>query len=200
MTNKQRYQRTFSALHASEDCLMEGMTMKHGKKIYVSRLAAACLAVVMIVGLASVAYAANVGGIRRSIQLWINGDQTDAVLDIQGSEYTVTYQGQDGASHEFGGGGVAIDDDGSERPLTEDEIMDQLDSPDVQYREDGSVWVCYRDGETEITDRFDENGVCYVQIKTDDGPLYLTVKYKGGFASSPHSYVSPQSFNTGEEE
>lgn len=196
MTNKEWYQRTFSALHTSEGCLMEVKAMKQTKRIYVSRLVAACVAAVTVMGLFSVAYAADVGGIQHKIQLWLNGDRTDAVLDIQGSSYTVTYQGQDGASHAFGGGGVAIDDDGSERPLTEAEILEHLDSPDVQYREDGSVWVCYHGRETEITDRFDEDGICYVQLKTDDGPLYLTVKYDGGFASSPHSYVSPKSFNT----
>lgn len=196
MTNRQRYQRAFSALHASENCLMEVKAMKHTKKINISRLAAVCAAAVMVTALACAAYAADVGGIQRSVQLWINGDQTDAVLDIQGTGYTVTYQDQDGAVREFGGGGVAIDDDGSERPLTEAEIMEHLDSPDVEYREDGSVWVCYHGGETEITDRFGADGVCYVQVKTDDGVLYLTVKYGNGFASSPHSYISPNAFNT----
>ena len=194
MTNKDQYQRTFSVLHASEGCLTEVKAMKHTRKIYVRRLAAACAAAVMVMGLAVAAYAADVGGIRRNIQLWINGDQTDAVLDIQGSGYTVTYQDENNTTQEFGGGGVAINDDGSERPLTESEIMEQLNSPDVQYREDGSVWVCYHSEETEITDCFDEDGVCYVQLKTDSGTLYLTVKYQGGFASSPHSYVSPRSF------
>lgn len=193
MTNKDQYQRTFSVLHASEGCLTEVKAMKHTRKIYVRRLTAACAAAVMVMGLAAAAYAADVGGIRRNIQLWINGDQTDAVLDIQGSGYTVTYQDENNTTQEFGGG-VAINDDGSERPLTESEIMEQLDSPDVQYREDGSVWVCYHSEETEITDCFDEDGVCYVQLKTDSGTLYLTVKYQGGFASSPHSYVSPRSF------
>lgn len=198
MTNKQLYQRTFSVLHASGDCLREVKAMKHTKKINVSRLAAVCAAAVMVMALACAAYAADVGGIQRSVQLWINGDQTDAVLDIQGIGYTVTYQGGDGAEHEFGGGGVAINDDGTERPLTVDEIMEHLDSPEVDYREDGSVWVSYHGEETEITDRFDADGICYVQVKTDDGALYLTVKYQDGFASSPHSYISPKSFNTGE--
>ena len=184
MTNKQRYQRAFSALHASGDCLMEGKAMKHTRKINVSRLAAACAAAVMVTALACAAYAADVGGIQRRVQLWINGDQTDAVLDIQGTGYTVTYQDEDGAVREFGGGGVAIEDDGSERPLTEAEIMEH------------SVWVCYHGGETEITDRFDADGVCYVQVKTDGGVLYLTVKRGNGFASSPHSYIPPQHFNT----
>lgn len=196
MTNKQRYQRTFSALHASEGCLMEVKAMKSSKKFHVSRLAAACAAVVMVMGLGFAAYAADVGGIQRSIQLWINGDQTSAVLDMRDGSYTVTYQDEDGASHEIGGGGVAIEDDGTERPLTEDEILYQLDSPDVQYREDGTIWVCYHSEEIEITDRFNEDGVCYVQLNTDNGTLYLTIKKDGGFASSPHSYVSPKSFDT----
>lgn len=189
MTNKQWYQRTFSALHASEYNLTEVKTMKHTKRIYVSRLAAACLAGAMMVGLATAAYAADLGGIQRSIQIWINGDQTDAVLDVQGSGYTVTYQDKDGTERQFGGGGVALDDNGSERPLTEAEIVEHLNAPDVQYREDGSVWVCYRGSELEITDRFDEDGVCHVQLNTDDGTLYLTVKDDGSFSYSPHSYI-----------
>lgn len=195
MTNRQRYQRTFSALHASDDCLMGVKAMKHSKKIYVPRLVAACAAVVIVMGLASAAYAADVGGIQRTIQLWINGDQTDAVLDIQGSSYTVTYRDQDDVVHEFGGGGVAYDRIRGERPLTEAEILEQLDSPDVQYRDDGSVWAYYRSEAVEITDRFDEDGICYVQLNTDSGTLYLTIKYHDGFASSPHSYPSPKSFN-----
>ena len=195
MTNKQRYQRTFSVLHASEDCLMEVKAMKHTKKIYVSRLAAACAAAVMLMALASAAYAADVGGIQRSIQIWINGDQTDAVLDVQGSEYTVTYQDEDGVAHEIGGGGVAYDGFGGERPLTEEEILEELDSPDVQYREDGSAWVCYHSETIEITDLFDEDGFCYVQLNTGKGPLYLTIKYHEGYSSSPHSYPSPKVFD-----
>lgn len=169
--------------------------MKHTKRHYMPRLVAACAAVVLVMALACVAYAADLGGIQRSIQLWINGDQTDAILDVHGTSYTATYEDQNGISHEIGGGGVAIGDDGSERPLTEAEILDHLDSPDVQYRDDGSVWICYRSEVVEITDRFGEDGVCYVQIETDNGTLYLTVKYHEGFASSPHSYVSPDSFS-----
>ena len=195
MTNKQRYQRTFSVLHASEDCLMEVKVMKHTKKIHVPRLAAACAAAVMLMGLATAAYAADVGGIQRSIQIWVSGDQTDAVLDVQGRDYTVTYQDEDGVAHEIGGGGVAYDDFGGERPLTEEEILELLDSPDVQYRDDGSAWVCYHSETIEITDLFDEDGFCYVQLNTDNGPLYLTIKYHEGYSSSRHSYPSPKALD-----
>lgn len=197
MTNKQRYQRTFSTLHASEDRLMEVKAMKRTKKIHMSRLSVACAAVVMAIGLASAVYAADVGGIQRNVQIWIDGDKTDAVLDIQGTSYTITTC--ESPSYEIKGGGVAFNADGSERPLTEDEIMDHLNSPSVEYKDDGSVWVSARGEKVEITDRFDGDGVCYVQLNTEKGPVYLTVKSDGGFASSPHSYVSPKSFNTGDD-
>lgn len=195
MTNKQWYQQTFSVLHASECSLLEVSKMKQAKKHYVPRLAAICAAVVMILGLATVAYAKDIGGIQRKIQIWINGDQTDAVLDIRGMEYHVSYQDEEGQAHEFGGGGVAFNEDGNERPLTEEEILDHLDMPDVQYREDGTVWVCYHGAEKEITDQFDKDGICYVQITADDNTLYLTIKYQNGYASSPNSYISPKEFN-----
>ena len=52
----------------------------------------------------------------------------------------------------MGGGGVAIDDNGKERPLTEDEIMEHLDYPQVDFQEDGSVWAYYHNQKMEITD------------------------------------------------
>lgn len=195
MTNKQRYQQTFSVLHASESSLLEVTKMKKATKRYIPRLAAVCAAVILVMGLATVAYAQDMGGIQRKIQLWIHGDQTDAILDIRGSEYSVTYQDGQGQSHEIGGGGVAINPDGSERPLTEAEILEHLDAPDVVYRKDGTVWVTYHGAWEEITDRFDEDGVCYVQINANDATLYLTVKYDNGYAYSPSGYIQPEEFN-----
>lgn len=193
MTNKQRYQRAFSALHASEECLMEVKAMKHSR-FKISRMAAICAAALLVVGMATVAYAADVGNIQRTIQLWIHGDQTNAVLDIQDGSYTMTYQGPEGGTHEIFGGGVAFEADGSERPLTEEEILEQLNMPEVEYREDGTVWVWYWGKSVEITDKF-ENGVCYVMLQGPDGPLYMTVKYDNGYATSPNSYISPTKFN-----
>ena len=90
MTNKERYQRTFSTLHASEDILMEVKTVKT-HKVYVSKLVAVCAAAVMVLALASVAYAKDAGGIQRNVQIWLHGDQTDAVMVVEDGEYTLTY-------------------------------------------------------------------------------------------------------------
>lgn len=193
MTNKERYQRAFSALHASGE-MMEVKNMKNTKKHYVRRAVAVCAAAALVVALAGVAYAADVGGIRRTVQVWIHGDQTNAVLDIQGGEYTLTYEDSQGQPRSQGGGGLAIEQDGSVRDLTEEEIVEHLDSPDVVYGEDGSVTVWWRGKGLDITDKF-ENGVCYVQIKDGGETKYVTVKLHNGYAWSDAAYVSPDRFN-----
>ena len=195
MTNKEKYQRAFSVLHASDEFRMEVNPVKQKTRKAMPRLVAVCAAVILVIGMSAVAYAADVGGIQRTIQIWLHGEQTDAVLEIQDGEYSLTYEDADGSTHEISGGGVAFDNDGQERPLTDEEIMEHLNGQEVDYKEDGSVWVYYMNQALEVTDLF-ENGVCYVQLKDGDGSLYMTIKYNRGHATSPHKYLSPDSFNT----
>ena len=82
-----------------------------------------------------------------------------------------------------------MDGDGVERPLTEDEIMEQINQPDVEYEDDGSVWLYYRDRKLDITDRF-EDGICYVKLTDGKDVKYLTIKYNDGYAMSDSKYVS----------
>ena len=199
MIDKQQYQRAFGVLHASGDFLKEDFPMKQTSHFPVRKLIILCAAVILLLSTSIVCYAEDVGGIRRTIQLWIHGDQTTAVMDIQNGEYTITYEDARGNTHERGGGGVAINPDGSERPLTDEEIMEhvmeQAQMPDVEYKEDGSVWVYYMDQAMEITDSFNSDGVCFVQLKNGSQTLYLTVKYQNGYATSPLGFVQPEEFN-----
>ena len=195
MTNKEKYQRAVSVLHTSDEFRMEVSTMKQKTRKAMPRLVAVCAAVILVIGMSAVAYAADVGGIQRTIQIWLHGEQTDAVLEIQDGEYSLTYEDVHGSTHEISGGGVAFDDNGQERPLTDEEIMEHLNGPEVDYKEDGSVWVYYMNQALEVTDLF-EDDVCYVQLKDGDGSLYMTIKYNRGHATSPHKYLSPESFNT----
>lgn len=197
MTNKEKYKQAFSALHPSNPIDLEGTTMKNtGKTHILFRPVAAIICIVLLLGCATVAYAADVGGIRRTIQLWIHGDQTSAVLDIQDGQYTVSYEDAEGNAHQFGGGGVAFNPDGSERSLTEEEIMEHLNQPEVEYRDDGTVWLYYMKQAMEITDQFDEDNVCFIQLKNGAERLYVTVKYDNGYAMSPNAFVQPWEFNT----
>lgn len=112
---------------------------------------------------------------------------------------TLTYKDADGTPHEQAGGGVVVNPDGSERPMTDEEIMEHVmeeaQRPEIDYKKDGSVWVYYMDQAMDITDKFNDDGICFVQLKNGSDILYLTVKYQNGYATSPDGFVQPDEFN-----
>ena len=189
MTNKEKYQRTFSALHASGDFIEEIETMKKTKKRTTHRFVAIAAVIVLIVALSGVAYATDLGGIQRTVQIWFHGDPTDAVFEVENGEYTLTYEDENGETHTQQGGGKAFDIFGRERELTEEELMINVNSPEVVYNDDGSVWVYYMDQKIDITDKFDENGTCYVQLKDGDTSIYMTIDDDGGYSMNTNKYV-----------
>ena len=196
MTDKERYQRTFSALHASGELNLEVTDMKINmskkNRRHISKFTAICAAAVLAAGGCMTAYAADVGGIQRTIQIWLHGDQTNAVLDIQQGDhttYTMTYEDENGEKHEMHGGGVAMDMWGNEKPLTEEDIMrDVIDTPEVRYNDDGTVIVYYRDQSIDITDKFNEEGKCYTEIKGGDRTYYMVIEREGGYSYGTHGY------------
>ena len=194
MTDREKFQKTFSKLHASPDLLTEVMEMAEKRRYHIPKVAVAAIACVVILGSGTAAYAMNVGGIQRTIQIWILGDQTDAQFVVEDGSYTLDYEDENGEAVHRGGGGVAIEDDGTERSLTEEELMEEINSPEVEYEEDGSVWIYYKNQKMDITDKF-EDGVCYVELKDGDTIQYMTVKYQNGYALSPERYLTPAEFN-----
>lgn len=57
-----------------------------------------------------------------------------------------------------------------------------------------SVWLYYKDQKLDITNRF-KDGICYVKLTDGKDIMYLTVKYKNGYAMSDSKYLSPREFN-----
>lgn len=196
MTNKEKYKQAFSVLHPSEDIYLEVERMAIMSRKASFRTAAAFVAVCLLMVCAGgMAYAADVGGIQRTIQFWLNGEMTNATFEYDSDgNYVISYPLEDGTMGERGGGGIAYEKDGSERPLTEKEVLELLNEPEVVYEDDGTVWVYYYDQKIEITDRF-EDGICYVEVSNGDKTLYMTIKYQDGWCSSPHKYQSPDSFH-----
>ena len=125
MTNKEKYKQAFSVLQTSGNLTMEVEKMALLKRKQKRNMAvAAAIIGVVLVGGTSTAYAANVGGIQRIVQIWAKGDQTDAMLEIKDDgSYQMTYEDENGNTVEIGGGGVAIGLFGTERPLTEEEVQ-----------------------------------------------------------------------------
>ena len=62
----------------------------HKKTIHFRKITGLILAASLVFTLAVTAYAADIGGIRRIIQIWLYGDQKTAVLDVQNGQYTLT--------------------------------------------------------------------------------------------------------------
>ena len=114
MTNKEKYKQAFSGLHPLEPISLEVTQMVKMHKKHKFQVAAAILTAFILVGGTGTVYAANVGGIQRTIQLWIHGDQTDATLDVkEDGSYNLNYSDENGNTVEQGGGGVAFDADGT---------------------------------------------------------------------------------------
>ena len=197
MTEKEKFQRAFALLHASPDTLTEVMKMteqKHGKRA-LRRAATLGLAAALVLALAGIAYASDLGGIQYTVQLWLHGEMTDATLPVNEGSYTLSYPDKDGTRHEMGGGGVAFAPDGAERPLTEEEFFEQLNQPEAEEREDGTVTVFYLDQKLDVTDKFGEDGVCYVQLEGGEKTIYMTIKRGNGYATSTTKYILPNEFN-----
>ena len=197
MTDKERYQRAFSALHTSEgfQVRLEG-TRKPVHTVRIRRvLTAACVAMAVAAG-ATAAYASNAGGIQRTIQIWLHGELTDATLDIDTSNGTYAIQDQSGHVMQSGGG-VAINQDGTERPLTAKEIEEDLANRPETETADGRTYLLLGSQRIDVTGRFDKSGYCYITVKTGGGKLYVTVCQNGGLASSPNRYVLPDEFAAG---
>ena len=181
MSNKENYQRSFSVLHASEDCLMEVKMMSKRRLRYSPKMVSVLIAAVMVLSLSIAAYATDFAGIRTAIQFWRHGEQTDAVLELTENGYEVKFEGEDGKPYKKFNFTVKDGYYGEERPMTEEEIMEHLKMPDVEYKDDGSVWVYFEDQKVEITDQFDENNVCNISLKGSDRRIYLTIRYKDGY-------------------
>lgn len=195
MTNREKYKQAFSAMHSLCEVSLEVEKMAIlSKKAKIRTTAAAIITICLfITGGGSVVYAADVGGIQRAFQIWIEGDRTDVTFEYHESgTYDMSYETKDGETEELHGGGVAIEEDGTERPLTEEELLEELNGPTVIYEEDGTVWVYYYDQKKEITDQF-QDGVCYVKVSNKEESLYMTVLYQDGWCTSPHKYEPAES-------
>ena len=146
MTNKEKYKQAFDTLSASDNFSLEVDKMSILNRKHKLKTIAATVATCLIVTAGTgTAYASDLGGIQRKVQLWIHGDQTTATLTINSDgSYTGTYADKDGKNKEFGGGGIAINQDGSERSLTQEEIIEELNAPDIEYEKDGSVILYYK--------------------------------------------------------
>ncbi len=176
MTNKEKYKEAFSVLQTSRDISLEVENMANMKRKHKMNLAIAAFAACIIIGGSATAYAADIGGIQEIFSTWIKGQKITVSVKDNADEkgYTFSYNNE-GTEVVWGGGGVAIDENGNEEKLSAKDIMDEYsDTPQVDRDNAGRVWIYLKDKSKDITDLFDEKGVCRVAIL--DGEIIHYVK------------------------
>lgn len=188
MTTHERFQKAFSSLHTSDHFKLdlEEQTMKKNIKLRKS-IAAACTAVALGAG-GVTCYAADVGNIQRTIQVWLHGDQTTATMTVSDDGIT-HFEMSDESGNTIYGGGVAFNDDGTERPLTASEIEEDSADPDVEKGDDGRIYLYYKGQKMDITDKFADDGLCYVKLQDGDKTIYVTATKNGGVESREDRYA-----------
>lgn len=195
MNNKERYKQAFSALQTSGQLSMEVEKMREiQKKHKRNMIAAAAVACTIIIGGSGTAYAADIGGIQEKVSIWLYGAQTEAdIMENGDGGYTVRYErdGEEQGVTAFGG--VSIDDDGTQTWLSADELVDAMnESADVDEDADGRVWVYYYDQKVDVTDLFDDEGICRVSMTHEGQVIYLEIEREeyDGYVSYPYSQTN----------
>ena len=88
MSNKENYKKAFSVLKSSCDFTLEEKRMKRIKRENTHRnLLVAAVAMLVVLAGSGTAYAADLGGIRETVQMWIHGEQTDVTINDESIEY-----------------------------------------------------------------------------------------------------------------
>ena len=201
MTNHERYRRAAELVQPVPERsiidYVEAKTMKKRKPLKV--FATVCAAVALVLALTAGVYAADVGGIRHTMNIWLHGDAVEVTIKQVGEgQFEITYPyGSVRAA-----GGLAEDGRGGMRGVTEEEIREEIiSSPDAEQDEDGRIWLYLRDHKIDVTDQIAQNG--YAQVKVKDGLLadYITLIWEGdtGYSvSTGHfGYPSVESLRSG---
>lgn len=195
MTNKEKYKQAFSVLHTSGKKTWEVEKMIQIQKKHKANIAvAAAVTCAILIGVSGTAYAADLGGIREKLALWIHGQETEVDISYEKGSYTYTYE-QDGETHVKGGGGVNIDENGAETPISAEELFAYLNEyAEVETDEDGTIWVYYYEQQINISDLFDENGFCRIALSHEGETVYLEVELEqdGGYCYSQRNSNIPE--------
>ena len=180
MTNKEKYKKAFSVLHASGSISMEEENMNKKKNAYImKKVLAACASAAVILGSMTAVYAADIGGIREKMMIWFHGEQIEAEITDRGNgSITAHFKDADGKPKEISGGGAAFDEFGNETALPAEDVLNVI-CDEVEVDEDGRIWLYTYDKKIDITDSFQEDGVCRVAVERDGRMCYFAIKDNG---------------------
>ena len=173
MSNKDRYQKTFNTLHLSEDFREKCTTPEESGKgkimnfraIHgISRAAAAAITVATIaLGSAGVCYANDIGGIRTTFNMWLNGTRQEVEV-VQTGEGTYVVYDENG-EETMGFGGMICDENGNEVGMSAEELVGIMNNEcRLTPTDDGRFIFTYKNLSEDVTDLIDKKGNLYIHV------------------------------------
>ena len=172
MSNKENYKKAFSVLKSSCDFTLEEKRMNIIKRENAHRnlLTAAAVMLVVLAG-SGTAYAADLGGIRETVQMWIHGEQTDVTINDESIEYV----DKDGNVQVETG--IESNPQTGERPLTGEEIAEEkVNEVDVDKTDDGKVIMYFHDKQFDVTDNI-ANKKDTFHVVADGSEVYVKLEF-----------------------
>ena len=189
--NEERYQRSFNTLHLSDDFpeRLEAKVREEREESKMStfhgfsRIAAAITICAVTFGVGGICYAADVGGIRTKVELWIHGEKAEVEVEANDTGYSWT----DENGNEYGFGGMALDDEGNEVPLSAEELAQHMNNDCELRPEKGRMMLYYKNVSADVTDMI-EDGRLYVHISDPLNPYtyfsFMDISANGTYGCS----------------
>ncbi|MEY8468932.1 hypothetical protein [Faecalibaculum rodentium] len=169
---REAYQRVFSRIQIPEPVDVETIMKENRRETgmnFWQKHAAALGAALVIAGSTGVAYAADLGGIRTTVNVWLHGEQKEleAVPDGSGG-----YEFYENGSDEpiGGGGGIWYDENGVEHEASAQDVADNM-KPPVEILDDGRVTLELKEKVWDITGEVQRGKEAYFHA----GDLYIQV-------------------------
>ena len=175
MTNSELYKASFDKLHLSGDFearLAAGLEKEREEnkvnniRVFgLGRVAAAAIVLTLTCG--SVCYAADLGGIRTRLQLWINGlDKNVEVTDMGDGSFVWT--DENGENHGFGG--VSETEDGRITTMPANDMSELINNSAQLEFKDGRIIFHYHNLSEDVTDKNAGDGSLHVHVNDPANP------------------------------
>ncbi len=193
MSNKENYKKAFSVLKSSYDFTLEEKRMDRIKReiAHKNLLIAAAVMLVILAG-SGTAYAADLGGIKKTVKMWVHGNETDVSYEFNEDEGTYLKKYVDENGEEVQEDASAWHGDNS--PVTMEELIEgEHDRVVVEKTDDGKCMLYFQNKTVDITDKFTD-GKCYIHVVGEEGERYVEVELDEngnlrGHTDSPYPFV-----------
>ena len=180
-TNTERYRVAFDSLHLSEDFearLAESLTNKKENEdmnirnfFNAGRAAAAAAVVLLTCG--TVCYAADAGGLRTTISMWLNGRNESLEVTDRG-DGVYSWTDAQGTTHNLGG--YVIEDGGEVTAMSAEEMAASMSNGgSLEFTSERRVIFHYHNLNEDVTDSADSDGNIYIHVNDPSNPnTYFT--------------------------